>query len=154
MLISSERKNFLEGRLRDAARAQPEIRKLRDVLIRLGGQLLVPPLEWDDFVPDLIEQGFLFFGAIDFRAGRPSQCHRNVARLWIARRRGLVAIGVGYALSPDGLWRQHAWGIARDRLIETTVPRVAYFGVPLVGSRAARYAASNTAGSTGSRLRS
>lgn len=38
----------------------------------------------------------------------------------------------GYALSPDGLWRQHSWAYGDNLMIyETTVERVMYFGVEL-----------------------
>src|SRR4051794_38435785 len=37
--------------------------------------------------------------------------HRNLGKLWMAVRRKLSAIGSGYALSDDGLWRQHSWGL-------------------------------------------
>ena len=44
-------------------------------------------------------------------------------------------IATGYALSEDGLWRCHSWVVqpmARTvRVWETTVKRVAYFGVVL-----------------------
>ena len=42
-------------------------------------------------------------------------------------------MATGYALSEDGLWRSHSWGLtqARNRavIIETTVSRERYFGV-------------------------
>ena len=38
----------------------------------------------------------------------------------------------GYALSADGMWRQHSWLIHRkprsNRVVETTEPRILYFG--------------------------
>src|SRR5262249_8464594 len=44
-----------------------------------------------------------------------------------------VRIASGYALTEDGLWRQHFWGVdtAAGRVLETTVRRVRYFGVVL-----------------------
>jgi hypothetical protein len=49
------------------------------------------------------------------------------------RSRGAVRIASGYALTGDGLWRQHSWGVdaADGRVIETTVRRVRYYGVIL-----------------------
>lgn len=42
------------------------------------------------------------------------------------------AIAPGYALSIDGMWRQHSWMMLRGarsvKIIETTEKRVAYFG--------------------------
>jgi hypothetical protein len=46
---------------------------------------------------------------------------------------GTYGVMTGYALSPDGMWRQHSWVYdkQRDVIIETTVKRVGYFGVLL-----------------------
>lgn len=48
---------------------------------------------------------------------------------------GRCSIATGYALSEDGLWRSHSWVIQpmkrTVRVWETTVKRVAYFGVVL-----------------------
>ena len=55
----------------------------------------------------------------------------------------MVAIATGYALSDDGLWRQHTWGILRDGILETTEARIEYFGLLLQGERADEFAASN-----------
>jgi hypothetical protein len=64
--------------------------------------------------------------------GDLGECHRNVAVLWFD---GVIeSIGTGYALSDDGLWRQHSWGLASDgALVETTDERRAYVGVVLAG---------------------
>ncbi len=48
-----------------------------------------------------------------------------------------VAVAIGFALSKDGIWRQHSWLLERrqDRVgvVETTEPRIAYFGRVLTG---------------------
>ena len=69
------------------------------------------------------------------KRGEPSQCHRNAANLWHNNRNSKtfrLIMCTGYALSNDGVWRQHSWLIqAKPRanvLIETTVPRIAYHG--------------------------
>ena len=51
----------------------------------------------------------------------------------LVRSRGSVRIAFGYALSTDGLWCQHSWGVdAEDgRIIETTERRVRYYGLIL-----------------------
>jgi hypothetical protein len=51
--------------------------------------------------------------------------------LW--REGKLDAIGVGYGLSEDGLWREHYWGMKDDHIVETTASRVAYFGATFPG---------------------
>ncbi len=69
------------------------------------------------------------------KRGEPSHCHYNAANLWYNNRNSetfKLIICTGYALSNDGVWRQHSWLIqAKPRanvLIETTVPRIAYHG--------------------------
>lgn len=54
-----------------------------------------------------------------------NECHRNSARLWSEDKGKIIT---GYALSDDGIWRQHSWIDAGDYLIETTDSRVLYFG--------------------------
>ena len=71
-------------------------------------------------------------------------CHQNVASVWKAHKFGIVGICTGYALTEDGLWRQHSWGLLREALLETTEPRVKYFGILLQGDKAERFANSNS----------
>lgn len=54
-----------------------------------------------------------------------SECHENVSELL---SEGAIKDGCyGYALSDDGLWREHSWGITDSGLIiETTTRRLAY----------------------------
>ena len=62
--------------------------------------------------------------------GRRSQCHWN--SLSYAKRNPGTVVYYGFALSEDGIWRVHAWVVApTGTLVETTEPRVIYFGVPL-----------------------
>ena len=53
-----------------------------------------------------------------------------------------------YALSEDGLWRCHSWVVqpmARTvRVWETTVKRVAYFGVVLTSEECKDFVENNT----------
>ncbi len=60
-------------------------------------------------------------------------CHQNVASLWKSPKRGIIGVATGYALSEDGLWRQHSWGLLRDGVLETTERRDKYFGILLQG---------------------
>ena len=53
----------------------------------------------------------------------------------------------GYALSDDGLWRQHSWLIAKPgrrwTVIETTCRRLLYYGVVLTEEEARHHADCN-----------
>jgi hypothetical protein len=91
----------------------------------------------------LLESGFLTGGPIVLKAMKSSSCHQNVASLWRGRKFGIVGIATGYALSEDGLWRQHSWGVLRDGVLETTETRAKYFGIVLQGEKADHFAVCN-----------
>jgi hypothetical protein len=56
---------------------------------------------------------------------KKSNCHDNCAKLF--KKGKLKELHTGYALSDDGLWRQHSWGISsNNKIIETTIPRLIY----------------------------
>jgi hypothetical protein len=56
-----------------------------------------------------------------------NHCHDNCEILLKLKK--IKNIYTGYALSPDGLWRYHSWGIDKyDKIIETTEARLLYFG--------------------------
>lgn len=143
--MDDEQKTFLNRRFREAVSNQPELKHLKALLLGLGGDFLVAPPRPDQDVPRLLEQGFLISGPVTLRVMKSSSCHQNVASLWATRRFGIVGIATGYALSEDGLWRQHSWGILRDGVLETTETRLKYFGIVLQGGEADFFASSNSA---------
>jgi len=141
--MDEDQRSLLRRRLRVAIAEQPEIRDLRALLLDIGGAELVAPPWPDCNVPELIRAGFVMEGRVKLRIMERSACHRNLSRLWGGKRNGLVGIGTGYALSGDGLWRQHSWGVGRRGIVETTQARVKYFGRLLQGLDADLFAASN-----------
>src|SRR3954466_5978278 len=83
---------------------------------------LVYPLAPDHEIRALMNYGEWMSGEVVLKRMAKRQCHRKVAKLWLAEPRKLSAVGMGYALSDDGLWRQHSWGIKDEgRIVETTV---------------------------------
>jgi len=113
---------------------------LEQKLLTQGGTRMVYRDEPD--LKLLLSRGEPFDEPAELVAGESGQCHLNVARFWNEQREEL-AIVTGYALSEDGLWRQHSWLIRKNsvpgqsRLIETTIRRVKYFGVRLTEAEAA-----------------
>lgn len=109
-----------------------EAKSRLDGLLAHGGWAVCHPA-LDDDLDRVVARGVLLEGAgARLARGEPSRCHGNAARLWRAEP-GSRAIMTGYALSPDGLWREHSWIAAAGRggaphLVETTQARVAYFG--------------------------
>jgi hypothetical protein len=80
-------------------------------------------------------------GDTQFEEMAKNSCHWNVAHLWKSENRQISGIGTGYALSEDGLWRQHSWCLTSTGILETTELRHTYFGVRLEGAAADQFAA-------------
>jgi hypothetical protein len=84
----------------------------------------------DSQIGELLDRGRYFPGARALMCrGEPSGCHANAAMMFV-KSRGEARMACGYALSDDGLWRQHSWGIDSEdgRILETTDQRVRYYG--------------------------
>lgn len=141
---TQRRRQLFEQRVADHDNELPGYRDVwghwRSQLLLIGGSDVVPPvvLEWR--IVDLMLHACQHAGADAlFVAGEPSNCHDNVANLWVERVTAcgheVASAWTGYALSDDGLWRQHSWAMTTDgRVIETTVGRTVYMGVPLEDS--------------------
>ena len=86
------------------------LRALRDRILTFGGDEVLLNTR-DEDAEKVLERGQFFYN------------------------RGRCQIATGYALSEDGLWRQHSWVVQpmtrTVKVWETTVERVAYFGVVL-----------------------
>lgn len=141
--MTDEQRDFLNNRLKDAAEQQPDIEALRELLLALGGVELVAAPEPDLDLPTLLARGHLIDGTVLVNELDAGLCHENVAEMWLDKNYGLTAIGTGYALSEDGLWRQHSWGIRDGEIVETTSERVKYFGTVMTGAYADAFADAN-----------
>jgi hypothetical protein len=109
------------------------------VLLSHGGEKVVPPIAPDRMIDLFRTRGWLWSSPVRFVEGQVSACHDNSVGLW--RSGDACAIGSGYALSDDGLWREHTWAVAEEgELLETTEPRTAYFGIELQDRNAERFA--------------
>lgn len=121
-------------------------------LLDFGGYAVV--MAWHESDAEaILERGQLWYGdRIIMQKGEPSQCHTNSAMLWEANKsrtlegpyREELALATGYAMSEDGLWRQHSWCVlrtpARVKVVETTVLKVAYYGFVMTHAEAERFA--------------
>ena len=112
------------------------LQRLRARLLAFGGNQVCLAY----FEPDLkkiMERGQLWYGDIAIKkAGKRNQCHLNSALYWLEQHeKQNLAIATGYALSEDGLWRQHSWCVRHSksalRIIESTCKRIAYYGFVL-----------------------
>jgi hypothetical protein len=117
--------------------------QLRSKLLTFGGSVtIIPDMEED--LDKIIDRGQFWYGhKAKIMRGVPSQCHKNSCDLWHVNRDNPdveLYIATGYALSSDGLWRQHSWLVLITprgcKIIETTERRVAYFGFVMTESEA------------------
>lgn len=118
------------------ASARPH--RLRLQLLHIGGVDV-------DFIDDpylqlITDVGEPFTAAeVHVKPGRPHECHRNAALFWLKGR--CDAIATGYYLGPDGVWRQHSWGVKGDgTIVDTHSAGQRYFGVSLESMEAVQFA--------------
>jgi hypothetical protein len=100
---------------------------LKKNLLAIGGWgVCVPHIEPD--LQKILKRGRRFPGKSKSMRGERSRCHSNSAFCW-AENEDKCSICTGYALSRDGMWRQHTWVYTHNGVVvETTEKRVAYFG--------------------------
>lgn len=80
----------------------------------------------EDVAVQLLQAGKFFSGKRAlFKKMEANSCHANVRRLGPG-----VQPWFGLALSGDGIWRVHSWGRSNRGIIETTEPRLLYYGIP------------------------
>ena len=122
---------------------QLQMMPLKDRLLSFGGDsVCFPGIEED--LNKIMERGVLWDGSgAEMMRGLQSQCHANSANLW-SNNQDKTVIMTGYALSVDGMWRQHTWLVAFDDndcpyLVETTEYRVAYYGFAMTYDECDRF---------------
>jgi hypothetical protein len=121
---------------------------LKRKLLSFGGNAVVPQPATE--MRAIMSRGQLFvpgkgYGYKWLHGAEPIACHENAARMWYASR-GNVKIATGWALSGDGLWRQHSWGVENGNIIETTVKRLKYYGAILTPRESKIFYMSNVHG--------
>jgi hypothetical protein len=137
--LDKDRIEFFASRRERVVDLFPTYGELRSKLLGIGGLEVVLPRYDELSEPQrsrqryetgrIIQDGQTWPG--DEARSEPmeeSSCHVNTAILF---KRGGGSIASGFALSEDGLWREHSWiveGGKRDALVETTVLRLLYHG--------------------------
>lgn len=141
--LEPSRLQWIAGDQESLFRETPKLQELRNRLLTVGGEAVVLPRIEDDLL-SILKRGQEFSGRWSLlRRGEPSRCHANVAALWESSN-GFVRICTGYALSRDGVWRQHSWGLtAGGKVLETTERRVRYYGFVLRKKEAERFSYEN-----------
>lgn len=128
------------GHTRDSIFDYGQHEDLKELLFGFGGDAVITP----GVEPDkekLMTRGVLVSGEGSILHGHNSACHYNASMNF--KNLG-HAIMTGYALSDDGVWRQHTWNVDGDGIvIETTEMRVAYFGFTLTDDESLEFADQN-----------
>lgn len=135
----------LEQREAEVFRMAPQAKELKEQLLGFGGERVIWHFS-ELYLEELLKEGRRFKGsAARLQLGRPCNCHGNVAELYLTGfAKQNTSIASGYALSADGLWRQHSWGLKRPHIIETTSPREMYYGFLLRPAEALAFSIANT----------
>ena len=139
--VDRSQAEFLKQRTASMLKTVPMYASLRKKLLDIGGVDVVPPVIDVSSTAQLARQCYdvsqtLHRGRTWLGAGAKvvemgaNNCHLNVARLRTSRRGHIAS---GWALSIDGLWREHSWLVksvstASEYLIETTVSWLLYHG--------------------------
>jgi hypothetical protein len=113
---------------------------LKKMLLALGGHAVILPVIEED-LQKIMKRGWPIVPSKNLKVvmmrGEPSRCHRNAALCWEANP-NKVTLYTGYALSKDGLWRQHSWLVnnTSGNVVETTEARIIYYGYPMTADEA------------------
>lgn len=107
---------------------------LVEKLLASGGERVVD-FYYEEDLDKILQRGQFFKGVKSKLVKmKTSRCHENSACFWhnYSDEHGYnsVKIVTGYALSDDGLWRQHSWVYLPKKklIVETTEKRIQYFG--------------------------
>lgn len=116
--------------------------ELKKTLLAIGGWgACIPHIESD--LLQILQRGRRFPGRSKSMKGEPCRCHSNSAACW-DENRDLCKICTGYALSKDGVWRQHSWCYTNNGVVvETTEKRVQYFGYVMTEEECEEFLGSN-----------
>ncbi len=122
----------------------PEYMALLEKLLSLGGDFVDPRKEPD--LKKILERGQEFtmtsptriiYEHVVHHKMASGDCHKNVVELYRSSLFPKASIATGWALSSDGLWRQHSWLVMEEgKIVETTDLRNKYYGVKLTKDEA------------------
>jgi hypothetical protein len=141
--MQEQQRTFLQDAWVGYLKEMPELGRLREKLLSFGGEEVVPVKEED--LDKILNRGILLNSPIiKLISGRPCGCHENSANYWDLHQR-TSELMTGWALSEDGLWRQHSWVriIKSGRVVETTTRRSMYFGFVMTQDEADEFVAMN-----------
>lgn len=148
MMAARQSGKSVDELMRGAFAGDPQYIRLESTLLAIGGKRMV----WvpEPHLDELLSRGKVFPKLVryaDRYGGQANACHQTAARMY-ARLPEYYQIATGYALSKDGLWRQHSWVCcrppSRGKPYEPTpIKRECYYGFLLSDKEAAEFVQSN-----------
>ena len=107
---------------------RPDVKAIRDMLLRYGGTEIDIPREWlrdEDclwrvWMQPVLDCGYLMGDRVEQHFMAKQHCHKNSATLFLEGQ--VDAFGTGFGLHPNGIRYFHSWGIKNDNgevVIET-----------------------------------
>lgn len=122
----------------------PKRQELKHVLKAAGFAAIID--DADEVIDAILARGeFVKPVHAKYVSGFPNQCHYNSACYWNSNQE-ICSLMTGYALSIDGMWRQHSWCLLQkdprseknieETVVETTAERVLYYGFRLTNKEA------------------
>lgn len=135
-----KRTNEILGKSRQAKK----FKELMAILTRFGSPYVILPSVEEDLDNILRRGEFTKGSTARLKLGKPSGCHANSCRIYDTNP-SRYRVATGYALSSDGLWRQHSWVYdTKDRrIIETTEKRKGYFGFIMTDKESREFSEDN-----------
>lgn len=119
---------------------------LKEKLLSFAGEAVCLP-GYEEDLENILNYGQFWLGYdLKLVKGQTCRCHANASRIW-EKNKDIMTICTGYALSDDGMWRQHSWVAQKQpcmhQIIETTERRVLYFGFALTPELCEKFAENN-----------
>lgn len=116
-----------KGYTRNYPHKNKSLEKLKQKLLKIAGWAVIIPETNQPDIEEYFTRGKKSSGKSVLRMGLPCQCHYNSSLLWL-KSKEKIKICTGFALSNDGVWRVHSWGLEKNKIIETTEKRLLYYG--------------------------
>ena len=131
---------WAEKKTRENLKNMPEMRPLQERLLEVGGDWVALQPEPD--LDKILKRGQLFVGQVVLQKMENSRCHSNCAHLWDSKSKEYKIV-TGWALSDDGIWRQHTWLLKGKAIVETTSTREKYYGFVFTDEEANQFCWAN-----------
>lgn len=115
------------GLTADSVFDEGQYEELKKILLSAAGSAVIFMGEISNY-DELVDRGFFRRGLVKKVGGLQGFCHDNAEAL--QQKYPHYKRVSGFALSDDGVWRDHSWLIntRNDEILETTTIRKLYFG--------------------------